>query len=200
MLSFSGLEGKTGPDHRQPAGRLEAARGLWRGDHARADVLFLDEPTSGVDPLARRAFWTMINRLADAGAAILVTTHYLEEAEQCNRLGLMVAGELVAEGTPSGIKAQQPGHLLEFIVDQPQRAADLLKSGTERWRVSLFGDRLHVITDEDARTSPAGRPTKRSKRTASASSARGKTASRSKTCSSASSKRRARKAKSSIEA
>jgi len=113
------------------------------------DIIFLDEPTSGVDPLARRAFWTMINRLADGGAAILVTTHYLEEAEQCNRLGMMVAGELVAEGTPSGIKSQQSGHLLEFIVDQPQRAADLLKGATERWRVSLFGERLHVITEED---------------------------------------------------
>jgi len=113
------------------------------------DIIFLDEPTSGVDPLARRAFWTMINRLADGGAAILVTTHYLEEAEQCNRLGMMVAGELVAEGTPSGIKSQQSGHLLEFIVDQPQRAADLLKGATERWRVSLFGERLHVITEDD---------------------------------------------------
>ena len=92
----------------------------------------------------------MINRLADGGTAILVTTHYLEEAEQCNRLGFMVAGELVAEGTPSGIKSQQGGHLLEFIVDQPQRAADLLKGTTERWRVSLFGDRLHVITEDDA--------------------------------------------------
>ena len=59
-------------------------------------MLFLDEPTSGVDPLARRAFWKMINSFADRGMAILVTTHYLEEAEQCNRLGLMVAGELVA--------------------------------------------------------------------------------------------------------
>jgi ABC-2 type transport system ATP-binding protein len=112
-------------------------------------VLFLDEPTSGVDPLARRAFWRMINRLADRGTAILVTTHYLEEAEQCNRLGFMVAGELVAEGTPSGVKSQQGGHLLELTVNQPQRAADLLKQTTERWRVSLFGDRLHVIVDED---------------------------------------------------
>jgi ABC-2 type transport system ATP-binding protein len=91
----------------------------------------------------------MINRLADAGTAILVTTHYLEESEQCNRLGLMIAGELVVEGTPSAIKNEQKGHLLEFIVDQPQRAADLLKEDTERWRVSLFGDRLHVITGED---------------------------------------------------
>ena len=112
-------------------------------------VLFLDEPTSGVDPLARRAFWRMINKLADMGTAILVTTHYLEEAEQCNRLGFMVAGEIVAEGNPSSVKSEQRGHLLEFVVDQPQRAADLLKMKTERWRVSLFGDRLHVITDED---------------------------------------------------
>ena len=79
-----------------------------------------------------------------------MTTHYLEEAEQCNRVGFMVAGELVAEGTPSGIKKAQPGHLIEFIVDQPQRASDLLKKDLAGWRVSLFGDRLHVITDEDA--------------------------------------------------
>lgn len=113
-------------------------------------MLFLDEPTSGVDPLARRSFWRMINRLADSGTAILVTTHYLEEAEQCNRLGFMVAGELVTEGTPTGIKAAQGGHLLEFIVDQPQRAMDLLKRENERWRVSLFGERLHIITNENA--------------------------------------------------
>jgi ABC-2 type transport system ATP-binding protein len=79
-----------------------------------------------------------------------VTTHDLEEAEQCNRLGFMVAGELVAEGTPHGVKSQQGGHLLEFIVDQPQKAADLLRGQEDRWRVSLFGDRLHVITDLDA--------------------------------------------------
>jgi ABC-type multidrug transport system, ATPase component len=113
-------------------------------------VLFLDEPTSGVDPLARRAFWKMINGFADRGVAVLVTTHYLEEAEQCNRLGFMVAGELVAEGTPSGVKAAQQGHLIELITDEPQAASDLLKRVRERWRVSLFGDRLHVIVDEEA--------------------------------------------------
>jgi ABC-2 type transport system ATP-binding protein len=112
------------------------------------EVLFLDEPTSGVDPLARRALWKMINRLADRGVAVLVTTHYLEEAEQCNRLGFMVAGEVVAEGTPSGIKAAQGGRLLEARVDQPQRALELLKRHYERWRVALFGDRLHLIVDD----------------------------------------------------
>jgi ABC-2 type transport system ATP-binding protein len=150
VLAFSGLEGKQA----QITGSLP---GGWKQRVAfgaaimhEPAVLFLDEPTSGVDPLARRAFWSMINELADMGAAILVTTHYLEESEQCNRLGLMVAGELVAEGTPSGLKKEQTGHLLEFIVDQPQRAADLLKQDMERWRVSLFGARLHVITSEDA--------------------------------------------------
>jgi ABC-2 type transport system ATP-binding protein len=115
-------------------------------------VLFLDEPTSGVDPIARRAFWAMINQLADQGTAILVTTHYLEEAEQCNRLGFMVAGELVAEGTPSGVKAAQGGHVLELRADEPVRAVALLKTQMEPWRVSLFGDRFHVIVDGDAAT------------------------------------------------
>jgi ABC-2 type transport system ATP-binding protein len=94
----------------------------------------------------------MINSFADGGMAVLVTTHYLEEAEQCNRLGLMVAGELVAQGTPSELKAEQPGHLIEVITDAPQRADKLLKGEMERWRVSLFGDRLHVIVDEEAKT------------------------------------------------
>ncbi len=150
VLDFAGLEGK----EKQLTGSLP---GGWKQRVAfgaailhEPKVIFLDEPTSGVDPLARRSFWNMINRLADAGAAILVTTHYLEEAEQCNRLGMMVAGELVAEGSPTGIKSQQHGHLLEVVVDQPQRAADVLKAGGERWRVSLFGDRLHVLTDSDA--------------------------------------------------
>ena len=150
VLEFSGLEGKGG----QITGSLP---GGWKQRVAfgsaimhEPSVLFLDEPTSGVDPLARRAFWRMINQLADAGTAILVTTHYLEEAEQCNRLGFMVAGELVVEGTPSSVKADQGGHLFEFMVDQPQRAADFLKTKEERWRVSLFGDRLHVISDEAA--------------------------------------------------
>jgi ABC-2 type transport system ATP-binding protein len=61
----------------------------------------------------------------------------------------MVAGELVAEGTPSGVKAAQGGHLLELITDEPQAAANLLKNTRERWRISLFGDRLHVVVDSN---------------------------------------------------
>jgi len=152
VLRFSGLEEKR---HQLTA----SLPGGWKQRVAfgsaimhEPPIVFLDEPTSGVDPLARRLFWQMINRLADSGTAVLVTTHYLEEAEQCNRLGLMVAGELLLEGTPSEVKAQQKGHLLEFVVDQTQRAADLLRSEGERWRVSIFGRRLHVISDKDPRT------------------------------------------------
>jgi ABC-2 type transport system ATP-binding protein len=152
VLSFSGLEGRgnlmTGS---LPGGwKQRVAFGASLMHEPR--VLFLDEPTSGVDPLARRAFWKMINSFADHRMAILVTTHYLEEAEQCNRLGLMVAGELVAEGTPSSLKAAQKGHLLELLTDRPQDANNLLKDEMDRWRISLFGDRLHVIVDDDPQT------------------------------------------------
>jgi len=156
VLAFAGLEGKED----QLVGSLP---GGWKQRVAfgaaimhEPSVLFLDEPTSGVDPVARRAFWTLINRLADVGTAILVTTHYLEEAEQCNRLGLMVAGEIVAEGSPTQIKSQQHGHLIELTVDRPQRAVDLLKQRMDRWRVSLFGERLHVVVDDPARRAQAG--------------------------------------------
>jgi ABC-2 type transport system ATP-binding protein len=111
------------------------------------EILFLDEPTSGVDPLARRQFWRTINDFARQGTAILVTTHYLEEAEQCNRMGFMVAGEVVLQGSPSEVKAAQPGQLIELKVDRNQQAANFLKTIWEPWRVSIFGDRLHVVLD-----------------------------------------------------
>ena len=153
VLEFAGLEGKE-------AALTASLPGGWKQRVAfgaaimhEPSVLFLDEPTSGVDPLARRAFWRMINQLADMGTAILVTTHYLEEAEQCNRLGFMVAGSIVAEGTPGGVKRAQTGHLIETVASEPQRAADLLRTEGERWRISLFGDRIHNVTDGDAETS-----------------------------------------------
>ena len=111
------------------------------------EILFLDEPTSGVDPLARRQFWRLINDFARSGTAVLVTTHYLEEAEQCNRMGFMVAGEVVAQGLPSEIKAAQPGQLVEVVTGRTQEASDLLKTKLAPWRVSIFGDRLHLVLD-----------------------------------------------------
>jgi hypothetical protein len=76
-----------------------------------------------------------------------VTTHYLEEAEHCNRMGFMVAGEVVTQGSPSQVKAEQPGSLLEVACSPTQAASDLLKTQYDPWRVSIFGDRLHVVLD-----------------------------------------------------
>ncbi len=149
VMEFSGLQGQ----EKMLTGELP---GGWKQRVAfgsailhEPSVLFLDEPTSGVDPLARRAFWRMINELADRGVAVLVTTHYLEEAEQCNRLGFMVAGEVVTEGTPTSVKAAQSGHLISIVTDRPQAASNFLKSVMDPWRVSIFGDRLHVVIEED---------------------------------------------------
>jgi drug efflux transport system ATP-binding protein len=149
VLSFSGLMGRGSQLTASLPGGWKQRVAFGAAVMHEPSVLFLDEPTSGVDPLARRAFWKMINNFADRGVAILVTTHYLEEAEQCNRLGFMVAGELVAEGTPTGIKAAQGGHLIELYTDNAQQAVNLLKQEMDRWRVSLFGDRVHVVVDEE---------------------------------------------------
>jgi len=113
------------------------------------EAIFLDEPTSGVDPLARRAMWRMINEFADRGAGIVVVTHYLEEAEQCNKLGFMVAGEIIAQGSPGEVKANMKGSLYEIEVDQPNRALAVLKQKFGASRVSLFGDRLHLVVEND---------------------------------------------------
>jgi ABC-2 type transport system ATP-binding protein len=111
------------------------------------EILFLDEPTSGVDPLARREMWRSIRELARQGTAVLVTTHFLEEAEQCNNLGFMVAGVVVAEGSPSSIKTSQPGQLFEVRYDDLAGAYGRLKTIIAPWRVSMFADSLHIVLD-----------------------------------------------------
>jgi ABC-2 type transport system ATP-binding protein len=113
------------------------------------EILFLDEPTSGVDPLARRQFWRLIDERARAGTAILITTHYLEEAEHCNRLCFMATGRMVAEGSPTAIKAAQPGRLFELTTDASELAAVVLEKLFSAWRVALFGTRLHLIALDD---------------------------------------------------
>jgi len=111
------------------------------------EILFLDEPTSGVDPLARRQFWRLIRDFAQQGTAILVTTHYLEEAENCNRMGFMVAGEVVTQGSPTQIKAEQPGQLVEIKTNNVEATSNSLKDSFESWRVAIFGDRVHLVLD-----------------------------------------------------
>lgn len=147
VLEISGLVGKEKMITGQLPGGWKQRVAFGAAVMHEPEILFLDEPTSGVDPLARRQFWRLIEDLAHHGTAVLVTTHYLEEAEHCHQMCFMVAGEIVAEGTPNQIKTNQPGKLYEVTAKQPQAVADLLKQQLDSWRVSLFGDRLHLVLD-----------------------------------------------------
>jgi ABC-2 type transport system ATP-binding protein len=149
VLEFAGLAGKEHAITGSLPGGWKQRVAFGSAIMHEPRVLFLDEPTSGVDPIARRSFWNVIDQLAEAGTAVLVTTHYLEEAEQCSRLGFMAAGRLIAQGTPTEVKSRQEGSLLEIRVDDVQKALTMLQRDRGRRRASLFGDRLHVVVDGD---------------------------------------------------
>ena len=109
-------------------------------------ILFLDEPTSGVDPISRRAFWDLIYDLAGSGVTVFVTTHYMEEAEYCDRLGLIYRGELIASGTPADLKSKvMRQEVVEVACDRPQEALSLVEALPDADEAALFGRGLHVV-------------------------------------------------------
>lgn len=113
------------------------------------EILFLDEPTSGLDPLARRQLWKAIRQIAQSGTAILVSTHFLDDAEYCHRLGLMVSGKLIAEGSPQTIKANSEP-IFEVVVNNTQKAYAVLSERVDGARISVFPKRMHVqISDSE---------------------------------------------------
>ncbi len=115
----------------------------------RPSILFLDEPTSGVDPLSRRDFWGLIQRMGEEGVTTFVTTHYMDEAEYCSRLALIYQGRIIAIGTPSELKWKTLSQgVMEIICDPLIPALEFLKR--ERWvsEAAVFGDGLHVIGRE----------------------------------------------------
>lgn len=112
-------------------------------------VLFLDEPTSGVDPLSRRSFWDLIDELAGQGVTVFVTTHYMEEAEYCHRLALMGRGRIIAMGTPAELKHDRMKEsVIELECDDLMRAADLLEDEPLFIEAAIFGNRLHIVARE----------------------------------------------------
>lgn len=113
-------------------------------------ILFLDEPTTGVDPLSRRDFWVILYELLKEGVTILFSTSYLDEAERCNRVGLMYQGELLVTDTPSVIKAQIGGTILEVRTDGNQRAMRALEVTESLRSVVLSGDKIHALVDDPA--------------------------------------------------
>ncbi len=151
IVSMAGLKGyESSLTSRLPMGvRQRLALGCALVHQPR--VLFLDEPTSGVDPIGRRHFWDILSKLArEEGVAILVTTHYMSEAEHCDQLALMYAGRIVAEGSPGDMKRQvekEAGQLLEVATDQPGQA---LRRATQAGfsGAALFGTKIHLLSLE----------------------------------------------------
>lgn len=111
-------------------------------------IIFLDEPTSGVDPISRRQFWELIYELSGKGITVFVTTHYMDEAEYCDRIGLIYRGELIAIGTPETLKAEfMHEDVLEVMCDHPQDAMGDIEQLPGIKEVALFGRGLHVVVD-----------------------------------------------------
>ena len=112
-------------------------------------ILFLDEPTSGVDPISRRKFWELIHSMAAEGVTVLVTTHYMDEAEYCNRLVLIFQGRIVASGSPTELKQQaMKGELLLVECEPLGLALDVLQRTPDVADAAVFGNALHVVVPE----------------------------------------------------
>jgi ABC-2 type transport system ATP-binding protein len=118
-------------------------------------IIFLDEPTSGVDPITRRQFWDLIHQMAGEGVTVFVTTHYMEEAEYCNRLGLIFRGKLVALGSPSELKrGSMKGELLLVECDSLGSAVELLQSAPGVMDAAVFGNALHLVVKDASAAVP----------------------------------------------
>jgi len=111
-------------------------------------ILFLDEPTSGVDPASRRGFWDLIASLTEGGTTVFVTTHYMEEAEYCDRLALMNRGRLIALDTPGRLRSSLDERILEVRVDHSPEAIEVLRGSKGIGETAMFGRELHVTVDD----------------------------------------------------
>jgi ABC-2 type transport system ATP-binding protein len=123
-------------------------------------VLFLDEPTSGVDPIARGDFWTLIREMSTEGHTIFVSTHYMDEAEYCHRLALMYRGKVIALGAPAELKARLTHHsLFQLETSDPLETMRALEGVSGVHDVAVFGGGLHVTVDDPAKAEPGIRQT-----------------------------------------
>jgi len=150
VLASTGL----GDRRRQIAGTLS---GGWKQRVAlasatihRPPLLFLDEPTAGVDPVSRREFWDEIYRLSSRGTTVLLTTHYMDEAERCHRLAFIFGGALLDTGTPEQIVERRGLRVVELEADRATEAAELLRARAEVDEVSHYGPLLRVATRGEA--------------------------------------------------
>jgi ABC-2 type transport system ATP-binding protein len=147
---MAGLTGKEKMLTRDLAGGWKQRLALGCAILHRPEILFLDEPTSGVDPVSRREFWELIFALSAQGMTVFVTTHYMDEAEHCHDLGLIYRGRLIARGSPAQLRAgMKLSELVEIETDRP--SAEVLTpvlALPDTLSASVFGDRLHALVTD----------------------------------------------------
>jgi ABC-2 type transport system ATP-binding protein len=155
VLRMAGLEDKLETQTRLLSGGWKQRLALGCAILHEPPILFLDEPTSGVDPIARRSFWELIYQLSGSGHTIFVTTHYMDEAEYCHRIALMYNGRTIALGSPEELKKSLgQGHLLMLETSRLLDSMTLLKGREGILDVAVFGGGLHVKVDNDEAAIP----------------------------------------------
>lgn len=154
LLRFARLEQFQDRDAGVLSGGMKKKLGLACALIHRPRVLFLDEPTNGVDPISRREFWDILSDLHIEGVTIFISTAYLDEAERCSRVGLMYRGEIIREGTPASLRQLVQGDLLAVVTSDLQIAETIVAKLASVNEVQVYGDRLHVFVDDAATRAP----------------------------------------------
>ncbi|NIO72236.1 MAG: ATP-binding cassette domain-containing protein [Anaerolineae bacterium] len=155
ILGMAGLEGRERELTKNLSGGWKQRLALGTAIIHEPEMVFLDEPTAGVDPISRRAFWDLLYELADGGTTIFVTTHYMDEAEHCQRLAFIHGGRIVARGSPGDIKENvMHGQVLEIDCDQPEAAILALRQLGLFDEVALYGALIHVIAENGENQKP----------------------------------------------
>jgi ABC-2 type transport system ATP-binding protein len=146
VLEMAGLKGREQTLTRDLAGGWRQRLALGCAILHEPPIVFLDEPTGGVDPLSRRQFWDLIGELSGRGVTVLVTTHYLDEAEHCHRIAIIHAGKLAALGTAAALKDRfRSRPIVELQTDRPVDAMEALDALPEVEKTSLFGTAVHAV-------------------------------------------------------
>jgi ABC-2 type transport system ATP-binding protein len=149
VLSIADLEGKENLMTDSLPGGIKQRLALGTAVIHRPEIVFLDEPTSGVDPISRRNFWDLINILSSEGTTVFVTTHYLEEAEFCNNIILIDAGKLIAEGNPKELKTKYiKNKMLEIQSEKVVDALEIISKENFVDETSIFGNSIHISVND----------------------------------------------------